>query len=209
MMNGQQQFEVGVASYNYDAIRAKALRGPRVTSQLRHFEDIAKGLTQVPIREIAISGEFLQHSEELREYGKLLCRNLGTFYKHLCASIPFLPEEHCRLGVALYRLAKHKKQNQNSYFSLYETSSADAANARTLAEYSGGLVRTLSDTPNPANVANFRSLCLHSFSDIHLGPFVDITPSYLSQLSDRPYFSEGFDVIYENTTFQMYGEKPL
>ncbi|NEP38994.1 MAG: class I SAM-dependent methyltransferase [Okeania sp. SIO2H7] len=190
--------------FDYDKIRATLLKGPRVTSLLNHFENIAAGISQAPTQSIYAASDFLSKSNEYREYHTVFQRNIGTFYKHLCASIPFFIEEQCRIGVALQRLAKHRLKDEKNPFTYYETSSADGTNARTLAEYSQGMIRTLTDSPNPANAENFHKLCQHSYSDIYMGPFVDITPEYISARNDRPDLKYGFDVIYENTTFQMY-----
>jgi hypothetical protein len=190
--------------FDYDEIRATLLQGPRVTSLLKHFENIAAGISQAPIQRIYAAPEFLSKSSEYREYHSIFQRNIGTFYQHLCASIPFFIEEQCRIGVALQQLAKYQLKDERKLFTYYETSSADGTNARTLAEYSQGMIKTLTDSPNPANGENFHRLCQHNHSDIYIGPFVDITPEYLLARSDRPYLKHGFDFIYENTTFQMY-----
>jgi hypothetical protein len=180
------------------------LQGSRVTSLLKHFENIAEGISQAPIQKIYATSEFLNTSSEYREYHDVFQRNIGTFYQHLCASIPFFVEEQCRIGVALQRLVEYRLKDEKRLYTYYETSSADGTNARTLAEYSQGVIKTLTDSPNPANGENFHRLCQHGHSDIHIGPFVDVTPDYIAARNDRPYFKYGFDFIYENTTFQMY-----
>jgi len=190
--------------FDYNHIRSVALAGPRVTSLKPHFENIASGISQAPTKDIRAAADFLNQNHDHHEYHRVFQRNIGTFYQHLCASIPFFIEEQCRLGIALYKLAQHRSNYHQEPFTLYETSSADGTNARTLAEYSQGLVKTLTDSPNPANGENFHQLCQHHDSDIHIGPFVDITPEYLANRTDRPYLRHGFDAIFENTTFQMY-----
>jgi tRNA (cmo5U34)-methyltransferase len=190
---------------DYNRIRGASLQGPRLTSLFQKFEDIALGLQQVPKGDVHADPSFLKCSNKFYEYHNIFQKNIGTFYRHLCASIPFLLEEHCRLGVALSQLAHIQNRDKKQPFTLYETSSADGTNARTLAQYSKGIIKSLTDTPNPANGRIFRKLCQHNYSDIHIGPWVDITPEYLAGRSDRSYFMQGFDAIYENTTFQMYG----
>jgi hypothetical protein len=186
-------------------IRDDALNGPRVTTLMPHFEKIASGLSQAPRKDVVAEPSFLSKSSDYQHYHDIFQRNLGAFYKHLCASIPFFIEQQCRVGVAMQKFAQHRSRTEDRLFTLYETSSADGTNARTVSEYSQGLIRTLTDSPNLANSLNFRNLCRHNYSDIHVGPFVDITPEYLLERFDRPYFHSGFDFIYENTTFQMYG----
>ncbi|NEO88353.1 MAG: hypothetical protein F6J87_29485 [Spirulina sp. SIO3F2] len=192
-------------SFDYERIRADFLKGPRLNSLLPHFENIAAGRSQAPHKEVLAAPVFLEQRSEYKEYHNIFQRNIGQFYKHLCASIPFFVEEQCRLGIALYKLAQHRLSNKEAPFTYHETSSADGTNARTLAEYAQGLVRTLTDSPNPANGENFHRLCQHHYSDIHIGPPTDITPEYLAERNEHSYFKDGFDVIFENTTFQMYG----
>ncbi len=191
--------------YNFEHIRKKALKAPRVTSLLEHFESIAAGVLQAPKTAIVASPDFLQKDPEYEKYHQIFQRNIGTFYKHGCASIPFLMEENIRVGTALYALAKEKYARSKKPLTFYETSSADGTNARTLAEYSNGLIRTLTDSPNESNRIEFAKQLNHTYSLFHKGPFVDITPEYLSTQYQNTHLSGGFDVIVENTTFQLYG----
>ena len=189
---------------DYEAVRAKAMRGPRVTTLLQRFEDIAAGNNQVPTAAVTPSPEFLAQNEEYPRYYEIHKRNLGVFNRHGVASVPFLLEECMRTGLALSKFAAARKSESGERLTFYGTSSADGTYARTLAEYSKGRIVTLTDSPNPANQAEFHRLLNHPYSFFHLGPFVDITPDYLAKRAD-PMFREGFDVIWENTTFQMYG----
>ena len=189
-------------NYDFEEIKQQLLRGPRVTNLAPVFERIASGLTQRPRKEIYAAPEFLKQNQELADYHDILKRNFGTFLKHGCASIPFLLEELVRIGVAVNKLAK-TTETSNKPFSFYETSSADGTAARTLAEYAAGRIYTLTDSPNEANEIEFKRLCSHSYSQFYKGCFADITPSLIKQRYG--HFSGGFDVIWENTTFQMYG----
>jgi tRNA (cmo5U34)-methyltransferase len=189
--------------YDFDSIRQKALGGPRVTTLLSAFEAIASGESQVPQENVEAAEQFLAQGQEFLEYHQVFQKNLGTFVRHACASIPFVLEEWIRIGLAIHQLASVKRVQDDAPFCYYETSAADGTMARTLAEYSGGLIASLTDSPNESNKREFERLCSHNFSFFHKGLFVDITPEFLIE-SVGP-FSNKFDVIYENTTFQMYG----
>ena len=193
-----------MSSFNYDSIRATALKGPRVTSLKDVFEDIASGSSQAPAERVYAEPEFL--SDPVNEtYHKLLQENASPFFKHLFASIPYVLEQLCYYGLAFNKLAKLRSANETQPFTYYSVSAADGTEARTLAEYSQGIIKTLTDTPTAANGVQFRQLCRHDHSDMYVGPFVDITPEYLQTRDDRPYFKAGFDVVFEAMTFQMYG----
>lgn len=189
--------------YDFGAIKKKALKGPRVNGLLPSFEAIARGDAMVPVRPVVASAEFLASSPEYQEYHLVFQRNFGTFIRHLCASIPYSLEEFVRVGSALTHYLKERGATASSPMSFYETSSADGSVGRTLAEFNQGTLLTLTDSPNFANKLQFEKLCRHDFSAFHLGPFVDITPELLSKQYQR--FASGIDVIWENTTFQMYG----
>lgn len=190
-------------SYNYNLIREKALRGPRINSLLERFEGIASGKTQKPNQPILAAPHFLERNEKYSKYHEILQKNMGTFAKHGLASIPFMLEEVIRVGVAACEFAKENVSINKEYFTYYETSSADGTIGRSLAEYSNGLFRTLTDSPNEANYLEFNRLIKNNNSYFHKGPFVDITPEYLLE-EHEGVFKDGFDIIWENTTFQMY-----
>lgn len=191
--------------YRYDRIRSKALKGPRVTSLLERFERIASGVEQRPSQPVLAEPAFLERDEEYKKYHQILQKDMGTFARHGFASIPFLLEEVIRVGTAIQHCAESCNASLEKPFTYYETSSADGTVGRSLAEYAGGTVRTLTDSPNESNRLEFYKLLSHNYSCFHKGPFVDITPEYLSQAYDG-VFKDGFDVIWENTTFQMYGD---
>ncbi len=187
-------------TWDFDKIREELLAGPRMTVLMPSFEKIAAGIAQRPRQNIVASPLFLEQHRELEEYHRVFQSNLGAFLRHGCASIPFLLEELVRVGVAIHRLSREWPSEHLSY---YETSSADGTVARTLAEFSHGNVKTLTDSPNSANEIEFSRLCTHAHSHFYNGSFADITPSFVK---DRyPMFRDGFDIIWENTTFQMYG----
>ncbi len=190
--------------YDYKLIREKALRGPRITSLLQRFEKIASGEEQKPKLPVIAAQVFLDRDGEYKKYHQILQRNMGTFAKHGLASIPFMLEEVIRIGVALHRFAEENRFSSSEPLTFYETSSADGTIGRSLAEYSNGLIKTLTDSPNESNRLEFNRLLTHNYSYFHKGPFVDITPQYLSQAYGH-IFKGGFDIIWENTTFQMYG----
>ena len=190
--------------YDFVSIRENALKGPRVTSLLPTFERIASGDIMAPKVPVPVSPKFLAQHAEYKKYYEMFSRNIGAFNMHAFASIPFLMEQNIRTGVALYAMANNAKKHGTPYLTMYSTSSADDTHGRTLAEYSNGLVKTFSDSPNPANALQFQKYLSHKHSFHHTGPFVDITREFLleKKLTD---FADGFDIIWENTTFQMYG----
>lgn len=190
---------------DYAGIRTRMLQGPRLNSLLEAFERIASGRAQVPHRCAEASPEFLAGSVEYRRHDRVFRGCLATFYRHGCASIPFEIEELARVDVALHRLALRRGASADAPLTYWETSSADGTRGRTLAEYAGGRFLTLTDSPSQANRTEFERSAPHPRAYFYHGPWVDISPEFLAYQSLHPAFRGGFDVIWENTTFQMYG----
>ncbi|MTH95941.1 hypothetical protein [Roseibium sp. RKSG952] len=188
-------------------IHEECCRGPRVTSLLEHFEAVSSGQKQVPLKKVLADQRFLDQSDTLNKYHNLFQKNLGAMYKHYIASVPYMLEEQCRMGVALAQFNEKFSHGPALFGTFYESCSADGPNARTLAEFTRGKIRTLTDSPNPSNATNFHSLCSHNYSKFNLGLFADITPAYIASRPELSEFQNGFDFIHENTTFQFFSKK--
>lgn len=187
-----------------ERLRHRWQKGPRLNNLRPHFEAIAKGEKQVPLKAVKVDENWLAEHPDIRPFSLMLEHNLETFYQHYCASIPFTIEDHCRTGYALAQFVEAGKFSTTSPFCYYESNSADAPLSRTLAEYCEGKVQTLTDTPNAANVDNFHRACRHPWSQIYHGPFFDITPERLQNTPSYRVFDDGFDTVYFNMTFQFY-----
>jgi hypothetical protein len=164
--------------YDFESIRAGLLQGPRMTSLISVFEDIASGRKQQPRCPVLADESFLSQNTELQSFHEILQRNFGTFLRHGCASIPYLLEEIVRIGPAVRNLAASKTFNDTP-FTFYETSSADGTVGRSIAEFAEGRIRTLTDSPNRANEIEFNRLCRHNYSHFYRGCFADLTPELL------------------------------
>jgi hypothetical protein len=189
--------------YDYERMHQRWQNSPRLTSLYSHFESIAKGEIQVPSKAVTVDKDWLKQNPKVEKFSHLMEKNLGTFYQHFCASIPYILEEQCRLGQAITSYASYRQTSRDNPLSYYESSAADAPLGRTLAEISQGAIQTLADSPNPTNINNFHKACYHNWSHIHLGPFFDITPDFLCQ-QNLAFFTEGFDIVNNCMTFQFY-----
>lgn len=183
----------------------KIRKSPRLNELYEHFEQISNGSNQVPDRLPKTNETYLSKSIDYLRHEKIFRKNLCIFLKHGISSIPYLAEEFLRVDKALFEFAKCKGATNEKPLTYWETSSADGTRARTLAEYANGLIVTLTDSPNLGNKEEFEKSPSHPFSFFHYGAFIDICPDYLMFQKYHPAFRQGFDVIWENTTFQMYG----
>lgn len=187
----------------------KIRKSPRLNELHKYFEEISSGSTQVPYRLPKTNKTYLSKSIDYLRHEKIFRKNLRTFLKHGISSIPYLTEEFLRVDKALFDLAKYKGATKEHPLTYWETSSADGTRARTLAEYTNGSIVTLTDSPNLGNKEEFENSPSHPFSFFHYGSFIDICPDYLISQKFHPTFRQGFDIIWENTTFQMYGNNRI
>ncbi|MFH8293008.1 hypothetical protein [Streptomyces sp. NPDC018059] len=186
-------------------IQERTLRRRRESPLFQHLHRIAGGVDQLPIARVTAGEEFLSRNHDLARYHEIFQRNMGTFYEHFAASIPFILEEQCRIGVGVHRLAQQLTRDGEPYLTFRETSVGDGTNGRTMGEFSEGLVRTLSCSSSIHNKTSFDRLCSHDYSRFHQGSFVEVTPEYIASRPDLHCFRDGFDIMYENVTFQFYG----
>lgn len=149
---------------------------------------------------------FLQSDQEIRKYYKIYKRNIGRFNHHGLASMPYVMEECLRTGLAINRYARNKYKGNNEFLTFYGISTADGTHTRSVAEYARGKIYTLTDSAHISNKKEFNRLLNHKHSFFHLGNFSDITPYYLKNKAPK-FFRKGFDIIWENTAFQMYSNK--
>lgn len=180
-------------------------KSPRLNELYDHFERIANGSTQVPYKVPKTNKTYLRKDCDYIRHEKIFKKNLCTFLKHGISSIPYLAEEFLRVDKALLDYANFKGSTQEAPLTYWETSSADGTRARTLAEYTSGKYITLTDSPNLGNKEAFDNSPYHPNSFFYHGVFIDICPKFLKSQTFHPAFKDGFDVIWENTTFQMYG----
>lgn len=191
--------------YDYDALQAEIAAGPRVTSLAAYFEGLASGRTQAPHEPVLAQREFLALDSEYEAFHRVWQRNAGPFYKHYCASIPFMLEQLVRLDVAIIRLAALRSRSVDAPLAYWEPNAGEGTTGRALAESSNGVIRTLADTVTVAGIETFRQLCQSAYSTIHEGPWSDVTPLFLSSQRAPSWASSGFDVIHAQCTFQLHG----
>lgn len=175
----------------------KKITYPRISSMATFFENTASGVAgrpQSPYR--GCEKNFNGNSSCIEFYKEHYCQR-GIFDDHFFSSIPYILEEECRLG-----------SNILSYFlkrsggCLYTLGTAEATMARTIGKLGGGKITTFSCTPTKSNLESFNRLGIPENSYLHISPFNEITNS------DICYYIknfQGFDIIVEDTTFQMYG----
>jgi hypothetical protein len=179
---------------------AECDRAPRLNQLTSFFASTAAGETGMPLRNPAPDIRLLPNERLLHQYISLHESRQGHFDKHYHCSIPYRLEEEYRMALALLKYAeKHTRP-----LLLYSLGTAEGTMARALSELSDGKIKSLCCSPNVENQSCFLAYGDPRHSDFFLGPFHRLTKEHLGFSSKFPETAYGFDVVFEDTTFQMY-----
>ena len=154
----------------------------------------------MPIRRPIADRRLLPNDTLVHQFIDLHVRRQGNFDQHYHASIPYRLEEECRMGHALIRYSQTIPEAM--YF--YSLGTAEGTMARVVSELSGGKVGSLACSPNEENYKCFMAFGEPLGASFFVGPFHRLTKEHLHSQKQLEHFAGGFDVILEDTTFQMY-----
>jgi hypothetical protein len=148
----------------------------------------------------------LGNDADVQIFANALDELSGAFDAHFTASIPYSREEESRLGAALLSYCTTIADTENRQANVYITSGGDGPVPRALAKLASGRIATLTCSPNKSNRQEFYERGAPPDAHFFLGPYFDVTPRELAR-RNLPQFAQGFDVIQEDTTFQMYDKE--
>lgn len=175
-------------------------RGPRLNELAEFFSETAGGRSGMPLRPPILDLRLLPHDTTLRQFVAIHALRQGPFDQHYLSSIPYRFEEECRLGTAILKYARSKRKP----LMLYSLGTAEGTMARTISEIGGGKVESLSCSPNVENQRSFYAYGVPPHAQFFHGPFHHLTPERIRTSEGLSLFADGFDIILEDTTFQMY-----
>lgn len=164
------------------------------------FDAIASGRDQVPRTPVRSTIRDTIADDRVLAYQDALTERSGPLFHHFLASVPGVLEELARTGVALARLAERRGR-----LAFYEADAFDGTNGRTLAEFAGGRVTTLTSSPNRANEPWFHARADPGRSRFFADSLFRLTAATLAERDDFTPFRDGFDVVHEVAAFQFYG----
>ncbi|MGK9086125.1 class I SAM-dependent methyltransferase [Brucella intermedia] len=176
---------------------------PRLNEMFAFFSATAGGKSGAPERNPVVDPRLLQFDSRLSRFAKVQQTLWGNFDPHYFSSIPYRLEEEIRLGDALLEYGMSKAQSGHPV-GYYILGAAEGTFARTIASLAEGSILTLSCSPNKENEASFYRGGRPQHSTFFLGPFHRLTSSFLSTDPVLAPLGGKFDVIVEDTTFQMY-----
>lgn len=173
---------------------------PRLNRLAGFFAETAGGRGGIPKRDPVADMRLLPQDALMHRLVALHARRQGFFDRHYHSSIPYRLEEECRMAHAVLRYAQESLRP----FSIYSLGTAEGTMARTLCELGQGMIRSLSCSPNEENYKCFMAYGEPPHAEFFIGPFHRLTKDYLRGEQRLADFATGFDVILEDTTFQMY-----
>lgn len=175
-------------------------KAPRLNEMHDFFSNTAAGFSGMPKRNPMINLDLFEENENLVTFSKLHQKFWGDFDLHYYCSIPYRLEEEVRIGDALLNYSNENKNILNYYI----LGAAEGSLARTLGYAADGKIKTLSCSPNIENKINFYNKNHTNHSTFFLGPFHKINSTILKSHYRDFSFYKGFDILMEDTTFQMY-----
>lgn len=178
---------------------------PRLTSFAPFFERTASGKGGAPDLGQP-EPDFSLHDFDLdcAVYGDTHTRLFGIFDSHYYASIPYRLEESCRLGAAIFSFLQRIWARTASPATIYTLGTGTGCLARSLAALGGGRIKTLACSPTSANREAFFANRGSEHAYFFLGPFFELDAERYETDPGLLAFREGFDILFEDTTFQMY-----
>lgn len=176
---------------------------PRLNEMFSFFSATASGRSGAPQRPPRSDLRLLEYDSKLVRFAKKQRGLWGHFDPHYFSSIPYRLEEEIRLGDALLEYGKSDRRGR-SPVGYYVLGAAEGTFARAVADLGAGSILTLSCSPNKENEESFFRFGRPCFSAFFPGPFHRLTPSILSTDPILQPLGGKFDVIMEDTTFQMY-----
>lgn len=176
---------------------------PRLNEMFAFFSATASGKSGAPLQCPRLNPRLLEYDAQLIRFAKRQRALWGNFDPHYFSSIPYRLEEEIRLGDALLEYARNSK-DARSPAGYYILGAAEGTFARTMAELAQGVILTLSCSPNRENMESFYQFGRPRFSAFFNGPFHRLPPSFVNNHPVLRTVGGKFDVIVEDTTFQMY-----
>ncbi|QXZ80789.1 class I SAM-dependent methyltransferase [Rhizobium sp. L51/94] len=175
-------------------------RAPRLNELSEFFSTTAAGQTGMPIRPPKLDYRLFPLDSTFKRFSALHPLRQGPFDQHYLGSIPYRFEEECRMGCAILKYARARKGR----LKLYTLGTAEGTMARVIAELGNGRIDTLSCSPNVENLRSFYAYGVPPHATFFHGPFHHLTARKIQDDDELRAFTGGFDIIVEDTTFQMY-----
>lgn len=186
--------------FDLDQFNVECDHGARINAMAEFFSSTAAGRSGMPALRPVSDDRLLRQDSLMRQLAVLHSNRQGFFDLHYHASIPYRLEEELRMAYAIFMYAIERPDP----LSLYTMGTAEGTMARVLAELASGRIKSLSCSASEANLASFMAHGEPAHAQFFLGPFHHLTKAKLAADPKLANFGAGFDIVLEDTTFQMY-----
>ncbi|MEJ1117016.1 class I SAM-dependent methyltransferase [Phyllobacterium sp. CCNWLW109] len=181
-------------------------RAPRINSFAAFFERTASGLDGAPdLGKPEPAMDLLSFDLDCMLFWDTHRRLWGHFDSHYFASIPFRLEEECRLGAAILLFGQTVWARSGRPATIYTLGAGAGTLARALAKLGDGRLKTLNCSPTTGNRVCFFARRGSDDAHFYHGPFFQLDDERYETDQTLEPFRDGYDVLLEDTTFQMYG----
>ena len=181
-------------------------KAPRLNAFAPFFERTARGLGGMPdlgTPEPDLS--LLEFDLDSMVFWDTHRRLWGNFDNHYFASIPYRREEECRMGAAMLAFALGAWGRRRQAAAVYTLGAGAGTLARALARLGDGRLKTLCCSPTDGNRSSFFARRGSEHAHFHHGPFFELDDERYATDDNLQPFRDGYDLVLEDTTFQMYG----
>lgn len=180
---------------------------PRLTSFAAFFERTASGAGGAPdLAHPQPDMSLLDFDLGCSLFADTHRRLWGHFDSHYFSSIPYRLEEECRLGPAILSFGLRAWARRGAQATVYTLGAGTGCLARTVARLGDGRIETLNCSPTEGNLTSFHANRGSEHAHFFLGPFFDLDDSRIASDESLGPFRTGFDLLLEDTTFQMYSQ---
>ena len=162
------------------------------------FDKLATGAIQRPREPVTSKFGEAEVGARRAAYQTKLSIGAGPLFMHFMASIPCIQEEMARIGCATADWAWERQAETGRPLRFFEMDAFDGTQARTLAQFAGSAIRTLTCSPNASNEAYFKRFAQPEISQYQQCSLFDVSAPVAG-------FEGGFDLIYETAALQFYG----
>ncbi|NTH16691.1 class I SAM-dependent methyltransferase [Agrobacterium rhizogenes] len=181
-------------------------KAPRLNSFATFFEQTASGLGGAPdLGNPEPVMDLLSFDLACMTFWDTHRRLWGHFDSHYFASIPYRLEEECRLGAAIFSFAEKTWASRGRPATIYTLGAGAGTLTRALARLGDGRLKTLNCSPTDGNRVCFFARRGSEDAHFYHGPFFELDDERYAADETLQPFRDGYDVLLEDTTFQMYG----
>lgn len=178
---------------------------PRLTSFSTFFQRTAGLEGGVPdIAQPEPDMSLLDFDLDCAVFAHTHARLFGGFDAHYYASIPYRLEEQIRLGAGIYSFATRLWARTAKPATVYTLGAGTGCFIRTLAVLGDGRLKTLCCSATAANRDVFLANRASEHAHFFFGPFFELDSERYIADPDLADFQNGFDILFEDTTFQMF-----